>query len=294
MNQRDNDISSLFSLTILLCVSLSLFPGVPNAYGASDKEVQTALQADIAAQSNPDGLMFSLGGYRRWIRGIDKDLDTPSSYLQTGFGLGTTPAYGRASVYAEWLAVVFAKLRVQYDLYRFYGTNSSLLSFPSATASFGRAAVDALKGTEEAGSGSRLLIRPTLYAKAGPVIIVNQTDLAYFHFTGKGPYYLDWTYETLLHDGDHVIENRTNFLFQIMKGPGDTSLVAGPYYEIMRTAAAGLERQRAGIMAYWVPWETVGTLKRPRFYAQIGHYIEDPNRKGEDTAAFGMGFDLDL
>jgi hypothetical protein len=130
-------------------------------------------------------------------------------------------------VHAEWLAAVFAKLRVQYDLYRFYGTNSSLLSFPSATASFGRADVDALEGKEETGNGSRLLIRPTLYAKAGPVIIVNQTDLAYFHFAGKGPYFLEWTYETLL--GTETTLLRTDqLLFQIVKGPGDIALLAGP------------------------------------------------------------------
>ncbi len=282
---------------ILVGLTIMLVPfvcGVSTANGASDQEVQTTLQADLAAQLNPEGLMASLGGFRRWIGGTDKDMGIPSSYLQAGFGLGTTPAYGRSSVYAEWLPAVFAKLRLQYDLYRFYGTNSSLLSFPSATAPFGRADVDALKGREEAGNGNRLLIRPTLYAKAGPVIIVNETDLAYFHFTGKGPYYLEWTYETLLKDGDHVLENRTNFLFQIESGPGDTSLLAGPYYEIMHAAAANLTRQRAGVMAYWVPWDTLGTLKRPRFYAQIGHYIEDRNREGEYMAAFGMGFDMDL
>jgi len=294
VNKRNKIIGILFWLTIMLGVSLPPVQSVPNAYGASDKEVQTIVQADLAAQSNPEGLMVSLGGFRRWIRGTDKDMGIPSSYLQTGFGLGTTPAYGRASVHAEWLASVFAKVRVQYDFYRFYGANSSLLSFPSATASFGRADVDALEGNEEAGNGSRLLVRPTLYAKAGPVIIVNQTDLAYFHFTGKGPYFLEWTYETLLQDGDHVIENRTNFLFQIVKGPGEISLMAGPYYEIMHAAAADLKRQRAGVMAYWVPWEAVGALNRPRFFAQIGRYIEDRNREGEYMAAFGMGFDLDL
>ena len=294
MNRRNSAIGILF-WTMILGVSLLPLGIVPHAFGASDEEkVQTIVHVDLAAQSNPDGLMISLGGFRRWIKGADKDLGIPSSYLQTGFGLASTPAYGRASVYAEWLAAVFAKLRVQYDLYRFYGTNSSLLSFPSATASFGRADVDALAGTEEAGNGSRLLIRPTLYAKAGSVIIVNQTDLAYFRFTGTGPYFLDWTYETLLKNGDYVIENRTNFLYQFIKGTGDISLMAGPYYEIMHTAAADLKRQRAGVMAYWVPWEAMGALDRPRFFVQIGRYIEDRNREGEYMAAFGMGFDLDL
>ena len=284
----------LVLLTILLCLSLSLPVSIPPAYGSSDKEAQTALQVDIAGQTNPDGLMLSLGGSRRWVRGIDKELDVPSSYLETGLVLGTSPAFGRASLYAEWLAVVFAKVRVQYDRLRFYGRSSSLLSFPSSTASFASADVDDQKGTEEAGNGSRLLIRPTLYAKVGPIIIVNQTDLAYFHFTGKGPYYLEWTYETLLKDGDHVMENRTNVLYEIRKGPGDASLLAGPYYDIMRPSEASLERQCAGIMASWVPWDSVGGLNRPRFYGQIGHYIEDPNRKGENMVAIGMGFDLDL
>jgi hypothetical protein len=264
------------------------------AFGGSQREVRTVFEADLAAQLNPDGLIISLGEYRRWIRTSDADLGIPSSYLQTGLGAATTPGYGRISMHAEWLAAVFAKLRVQYDLYRFYGTNTSLLSFPSATAGFGKAEVDALEGREEAGNGSRLLIRPTLYAKAGPVIIVNQTDLAYFHFAGKGPYFLEWTYETLLKDGDHVLENRTNFLFQLVKGPGDVSFLAGPYYEVMHAAAADLKRQRAGVMAYWIPREAIGALQRPRFYAQIGHYFQDPNRDGEYMAALGMGFDLDL
>jgi hypothetical protein len=192
------------------------------------------------------------------------------------------------------LAAVFAKLRVQYDLYRFYGTNTSLLSFPSGTASFGKGAVDALEGREEAGNGSRLLLRPTLSAKAGPVIIVNRTDLASFHFSGRGPYYLEWSYETLLRDGDRVIENRTDFLYQVIKGPGGASLLAGPYYEIMKTSAGDIKRKRAGVMAYWVPRELPGLFKRPRLYAQIGRYLQDRNRDGEYMAALGMGVDVDL
>jgi len=279
---------------ILLCVGSSLLSREPDAYAASDKEVQTALQVDLGGQTNPDGLMLSLFGYRRWVKGFDKDLNVPSSYLESGLGLGSSPAYGRASLYAEWLAVVFAKLRVQYDRYRFYGTKTSLLSFSSVEDPFGTSDVARLKGTEEAGNGSRLLIRPTLYAKAGPIIIVNQTDLAYFHFTGTGPYYLEWTYETLLQDNSHLIENRTNVLYQITKGPGDVSLLVGPYYEILHTGDRHLDRQRAGIMASWVPWQNAGSLNRPRFYGQIAHYLEDPNRKGENMAAIGMGFDLDL
>ncbi len=292
MNKINISISIYFRLTILL--GLLLEWSVSDAYGASGKDVQTTVQSDIAAQTNPEGLMVSVGGFRRWIMGTDEALGIPSSYLQAGAGIASTPAYGRASLHAEWLAAVFAKLRIQYDYYRFYGTETSLLSFPSGTAPFGRADVEALEGTEQAGSGNRFLVRPTLSAKAGPVVIMNQTDLAYFHFTGRGPYFLDWTYETLLKDGDHVIENRTNVLYEAIKGAGDVSLLAGPYYEAMHTAAADLKRQRAGVMAYWVPWDTLGSFQRPRLFGQIGCYLEDRNREGEYTGAVNIGIDFDL
>src|SRR6185369_2354831 len=126
MLEKSKVIGILFWLTIMLGIDWPPFRSLPNAYGASDQKVQTVVQADLAGQVNPDGLMVSLGGFRRWIRGTDKDRGIPSSYLQTGLGLGTTPAYGRASVHGEWLAAVFAKIRVQYDLYRFYGTNFGL------------------------------------------------------------------------------------------------------------------------------------------------------------------------
>lgn len=47
-------------------------------------------------------------------------------------------------------------------------------------------------------------------------------------------------------------------------------------------------------MGYWVPWEAAGTFKRPRFFAQIGRYMEDRNREDEYMAAHAMGFDLDI
>ena len=289
-----NRLTQIIRLLPLLGAVLS--PGwmVSDVCGASAKKVRTVVQSDVAAQVNPEGFVASVGGYRRWIMGTDKSLGIPSSYLQTGVGIASTPAYGRASMHAEWLAAVFVKLRIEYDYYRFYGTNTSLLSFPSGTAPFGRADVDAVEGTEQAGNGNRFLIRPTLYAKAGPLVIMNQTDIAYFHFTGRGPYFLEWTYETLLRDRDHLVENRTNALYEAVKGPGAASLLIGPYYEILHTVAADLNRQRAGVMALWVPYDAPGALKRPRLFTQVGYYLQDRNREGELTGAIAIGFDIDL
>ena len=77
---------------ILLGVGLPQERSVTHAYDASGKEVQTVMQTDLAAQINPEGLMISAGGFRRWIMGTDKDLGIPSSYFQTGVGIGSTPA----------------------------------------------------------------------------------------------------------------------------------------------------------------------------------------------------------
>jgi hypothetical protein len=225
---------------------------------------------------------------------MDNTLVIPSSYVQAGMSLGTTPAYGRANIHVEWLPLTFAKLRLQYDAFRYYGSNTALLSFSSADDRFGRGEIEAKEGTEETGYGNRILIRPTLYAKVGPFIVSNQTDLAYFHFTGRGPYFLEWSYETLVKNRDRVWENRTNVLVQAWKGAEEASLLIGPFYEITHAASADLTRRRAGVMVYWEPRNTMISVGRPRIFAQYGFYVSDRNREGEGFGAVGIGIDYDL
>jgi hypothetical protein len=288
------DIAVLSLLFVLLFFS---FPASASEHegrtGRAGGATETVVSADLAGQENPKGLVLSVGAYRRWVHDRDRELGVPSSYLQAGVGALTSPGYGRVSAHGEWLPVIFAKLRVQYDVYRYYGNYAALLSFPSADAKFGREEIAAREGTEETGHGTRVLIRPTLMAKAGRVVITNQTDVAYFRFSGRGPYYLEWTYETLMKNGDQVIENRTNLLFEAWRGPGGAFLLTGPYYEIMRASADNLDRVRSGIMVFWEPRPAPVMQYRPRFYAQVGWYLRDPNRDGTMTAAAGMGFDLD-
>lgn len=258
----------------------------------AEKNVQNRLKADLAGQVNPDGVVALFELSRRWIGTLNKELNIPASYFQTGLGLGSTPAYGILNAHLEWQPVIFASLRMQYDFYRYYGANAGLLSFPSAGSPFGEKEVEALEGREEAAYGNRFLVRPTLYATAGPILIMNRTDLAYVHYTGQGPFFLDWNYETLLSDDDHVIENRTNVLLELRKGTGKARILAGPYYEIMHASSSRLRRNRAGGMVSWIPADSWGPLKRPRVYAQAGVYLHDRNREGEGYAALGAGFDF--
>ncbi len=277
---------------VLACAFLlSAFPA---GVEASERSLETTLQADLAGSLNPEGLLLTLGGHRRWISGMNEEYGVPSSYIQSGAMFGVSPAYSHLSAHVEWKPVIFAQVRLQYTIFRYFGDFGALLSFPSKDSPFGKDETDALEGQEETGWGQRLLLQPTFTAKAGPVIIRNQTDAAYFTYNGAGPYFLEWEYDTLVKDGGWVVSNRTFLLWEAWKGPDKAALLAGPVYEITRSFSADLTRQRIGAVALWTPAKQAGLFQKPRVYAQAGMNLEDRNRDGEVYFIIGAGFDHDL
>ncbi len=255
---------------------------------------RTTVHVDIAGQVNPDGIMLSIGGFRRRIWSSDSYEGFPTSYMQTGLGMAVTPAYAKASVHGEWMPAIFARLRVEYDLYRFFGQYGALLSFPSAESPFGKREIEARKGQEESAWGGRALLQPTLFAKIGKVIVSNQTDIAYYRFNGAGPFFLEWEYDTLVGDGDIVAANRTQFLLMPWRHKGEAALFIGPYYETVRAREAERTRQRIGGVFYWVPVDELNGFSRPRVYSQLGVNLQDKNRNGEMYVTIGLGVDVDL
>jgi hypothetical protein len=256
--------------------------------------VETVVHADVVGAVNPDGAMVVMGAFRRWISEFHNVHAVPSAYLQAGGMLGVNPAYGQVSVYGEWMPAIFAQLRLQYDLYGFFGANGALLSFPSADAPFGDDQIEALEGQEEAGLAHRLFVQPTLRAKFGPLYLRNQSDAGYYRFDGNGPYFLEREYDTLLKDGDFLLANRTHALFELWKGAGESLLLAGPFYELTHAVDAALTRQRVGAAFYWVPRDSLWFLSRPRVYAEAGYNLQDRNRDDAFFAVFGVGVDYDL
>lgn len=290
-------VSFVCICVVLYLVTACVWPAYASARQdnptAPPSRVETTLTADLAALRNPDGMMLMTGGYRRWVQETAEE-GAPARYTQTGFGLGVNPAYAKGSLHGEWQPAIFFNLRLEYDLYRFFGTNAGLLSFPDADAKFGRHELEDLEGSEEKAMGHRVLLQPTLYAQAGPILIMNKTDLAYYRFSGDGPYFLDWEYETLVKDGDAVITNRTQFVVPSWKGAGAAVLYLGPYYEITHAVDADITRQRVGGQVYWVPADTFRGMSKPRIYSQIGVNIQDRNRQGEVYLAIGVGADFNL
>lgn len=249
---------------------------------------------DMAGRLNPKG--FGVSGrikYRNIYR-YSEEYDTASSYWQTGAGINLSPAYGQAEAHVEWMPWIFLSLRGQYDYYRYFGAFGSLLSFNSSKAPFGDDVVDN-RSDEETGSGQRLMFRPTIQGKIGKVIFRNQTNLAYYTFSGKGPYFLEQEYYVLMKDGDSLLDNQTQFLYQAWQGQGkDQMLLAGPYYEVTRARSARVTQKKIGGLLYWVPKESMWGLNRPRIAMQAGYHLQDPNRKGQMFIAIDLGFDIDL
>jgi hypothetical protein len=251
------------------------------------------LEADLVGGVNPMGLAAIIELNYRKSDGYNETYSMPSSYRQVGLGLTLTPAFARTSLLVEWMPWIFLGLRGQYDGYAFFGVNDALLSFPSSNSPHGDDALDK-RDDEEKAFGQRLLFRPTLQLKWGPVLFRNRTDAAFYFFSGKGPYYYEREYDTLLKDGDFLLANKTHILWEVEKSGKEKRILAGPFYEWVRAWEADIIQQRIGLGVYWVPRDKILPLDRPRIYVQAGYHLQDPNRQDTWFIQTGFGFDLDL
>lgn len=281
---------------VTAAAALAALLGVrPDGAGAQDAApaARTTLEFDLAGALNPDGLRATLGAYRRWTSD-GGSASLPAPYRQVGLSLAATPAYARGTIHGEWMPHPAVQLFAQLAQYRYFGANAALLSFENGDAAFGDPEVDDREGSEEAAWGQRALLRPTLRIRLGPVLLRNQTDLAWFRFDGRGPYFLEWEYDTLLKDGGWLVADTVQALLNPWQGAGGASLHAGPFFEIARAGASRITQERAGLVALWTGAEHAGSLRRPRVYGQAGVHLRDPNREGEIFITLGLGFDLDL
>lgn len=242
--------------------------------------------------SNPDLLALRLGTFlRRSFAAGDGSL-SEGRYVELGGQLALNPAYAQASLQLEFVPLAPLRLRLSYDVFAYQGRAGALLSFADPGASFGRRARDALDGEEVRAWGQRVLLQPTLRLRLGPLLLINETDLAAY-LLPEGPYVLEQEYDTLLEsDFDLLLANRARALYELWDGPGEATLLCGPQYEVVHARSASLTRQRVGGLLYFVPCERLGRLRRPRLYVWGGATLQDPSRAGEGFVVVGIGFDL--
>ncbi len=249
---------------------------------------KTTIEADLIGALNPDGLMVRVIGSRRWALGGEEP-GPLSPYVQGGLMLAATPAYAKGALQLEWLPHPALQLIAESTLYRYFGGETgALLSFPTGDASFGDREVDARKGEAESAWGVRLLLKPVVRVPLGPVLIRNVTRIAWLSFSGTGPYFLEWEYDTLFKDGDWYLADMLQALVTVWHGGKQAELLVGPFYEIARAGAAGIVQQRAGLIAAWTVADKYGPLRRPGLGIEAGFHLSDPNRQGEPYVLLGI------
>ena len=275
-------------VTTVLTTACWISPSVVEAAG------QSTIEADVIGALNPDGLMVRVSGSRRWALG-DEQPGPLSPYVQGGLMLAATPAYAKAALQLEWLPHPALQLIAESTLYRYFGGETeALLSFPSGDAPFGDREVDARRGEAESAWGVRLLLKPVVRVPLGPVLLRNVTRIAWLSFSGTGPYFLEWEYDTLFKDGDWYLADMLQALVTVWHGGKAAELLVGPFYEIARAGAAGIVQQRAGLIAAWTVADKYGPLRRPGFGLEAGFHLRDPNRQGEPYILLGIETYFDL
>ncbi len=126
----------------------------------------------------------------------------------------------------------------------------------------------------------------------GPVLIRNQSDVAFYALGGQGPYQYEWEYDTLVSKHDVVLANRTSVLLQLWGGDGASALLVGPSHEVVHAREAELTRHRVALQGFLSFPAGLGWT--PRFYAQAGINLQDSNREGQPFVVAGVGSDIDL
>jgi len=278
-----------FSIAALL---FAVFIPIQSNADTSEPASRWITHADVVGRHNPAGVMLLGGLVLRQPFGYDEERKIDDSYLQAGADAGVNPAYAQASLHAEWMPVLPVVVRVQYDLFGFFGKNGAVLSFPNAQSDFGPDAIESQKGEEERALGHRFLFQPTLRAMVGPVLLRNQCDVAYYTLGGRGPYQYEWEYDTLLANRDLVLADRTSVLLQLWGGNGASALLVGPAHEVVHARETELTRHRVAVQGFLSMPAGFGWT--PRVYAQAGINLRDANRKGQPFLLAGVGSDIDL
>lgn len=248
--------------------------------------------ADIVGLYNPLGIAGLGGVLFRHPYSYSEKYQMVWSYIQGGADVGINPAYAQAGAHIEWMPLGVLQLRLAYDFFGYFGNWGALMSFDDPDAEFGDDVVyGEREGEEEPATAHRLLFRPILRAKFGPVVIQNTTDVDWYHFNGDDLYFYEMEYDTLLNKNDFVFYNRTDVLLEAWTGAGDAVFLLGPLYEITHGFSAEIDRQRFGGLFLLIPFDSLGAFGQLRIFAMLGANLQDRNRDNQFFALFGIGSD---
>lgn len=247
----------------------------------------------VFGRANPVGLALVTSVDYRRVFGVDAREGYETGYAEAGASVLVAPDYLEPGVHVEVLPAPFAILRVEANAFRFFGTLGGLLRFPTRGSTFDDDTFARLRGQEHVAWAERGAAVGTLRFKAGRFLLRNETTVALYHFNDPGPYLYEGEYDTLLARDDGILVDRLQVFFIPWNPSPDRILLVGPAYEVTRTFETHLNRERVGGAVFWMPMETLGAVKRPQLFANVGTNITDPNRTGGVFGIVGLAAEVE-
>jgi hypothetical protein len=209
-----------------------------------------------------------------------------------GVFAAATPASATLGVEGSIVPIAFLELSGGYDATGYFGAFGHLWRAPSRGASFGDSALRHARG--EPAMEHRLHLDPTLRARFGRLIALNQAELSLLALSRGSGWYREPRYDTLVAPRDLVVVDRLTVLWEAWRGQGRAGLLVGPAAELTWAARADLTRVRTGGVAVLTPADRLLGLSQPRLFVWAGLNARDRNREGQPFAVFGVTANLDL
>jgi hypothetical protein len=268
-----------------LVLSLAAAPA-----GAAPPERRVA--GILGASVNILGLQHSLEAAWIW-----KTSGSPHPLLRDAhFGLGVTsdlsPAFVRASGFAEWAPVSVLVVRAGVEPVYYFGILGSLIGFPNQDAVFDEDARRALRPQAVSELGARFYLAPTLQARLGRVAFSSAFEFERWDVDGPDAYFYEPRRDTLLSSSGDSLWRASTVLMLESEG-GGRALSVGLHHELMRVHdAPGNDMQRLGPLVIWSLGERRFGLRHPALLANVYYYLEDPYKRHEPGATLAVRFSL--
>lgn len=287
----DRRTSAAAKLT--LPVVLLLFGLSNNAAGMGPKPItarhRVLFNNLTAIQWNPLGIQTQAKlGYRYRLFDSDSIL-----FKNAFFGVGAlaliNPAFARLGADVEFEPIAVLKLRVAYEQRLYFGTARMLQSFQSPYDEYDE---DTIKARSKADlnyitQGTQLTLQAELKAKAGPIVLLNQTRMIYFDLGLKNNdkvFYVNLL-DTVTPDEGWVLVNDGHLFYQTNFGlmVGLRHTLVNPFYRDLLDQRGNPNgpNHRLGPMAVYTFKTNSETFQNPTLIFMLNWWINNRYRNGQ-------------
>ena len=261
---------------------------------AGAEPARRTLTDTFGGSVNNLGVQQSLEARWTWDLSRSPDPLLADAHVSLGLTSHLSPAYLRAGGWAAWAPLSIVELRVGVEPVYYFGIVGSLIGFPRQDAVFDEDARRARRPDAVSRVGLRLYAAPTLRARVGAVVASSTVELERWDVNAPAPhgYFYEPFRDTLLSsDGSSLWRTSTVVLRE--SGGGGRKLLAGLHHEFMRVRGApGNDMHRLGPLAVWTLGDHRFGVHEPTLLLNVYYYLEDPYKRHEPGATFGVRFGL--